>query len=596
MTTWTRSLPSTPITVDTSERSFWATVATSTPVMRSDARGRFAEVLDVEALDPATLIGLPALDWHGSGSVNKVLGKVIDARRAADGSIEAKFQISSAEPKVMTKVTEGDITGTSVGYRVSDWQESVINGIRTKTARQWTVTEISLTPTPADPACQIRSIPLEEITGSAAVEVQHIESANRGPINAMIRSVAEVAGLDRGLDRAWADSRIDAGVDDIGRVRAEAFEAMQARGVKSHASIQVIADHTDPVLVRSAMANALASRLDPTIALDGRAERFRGWSALDMGAELCRSRGERVDARDRATTADLLTRSGGHSTSDFPLLLESALNKVLVPRYQTAAPTYKSWSAQRAISDFRAQKTLRLGDFPALKEVTAEGGEPKYGTISESRETWYAKEFATGISISRKALINDDLGALQEFSSLIGQRVASDENSWNYSLLAANPTMADGDPLFHANHGNLAGSATAISVTSLAVAMAAVRKQKSIDGILLNLNPEILVVGPDVEVIARQYMTQISPNTSSAVNPWAGQFKIVVDSNIADKAWYLFCSPSAAPTFVHGYVASTGPVVRSEIDFETRGIKVVVGLDYGYAAIDYRGAYKNAGA
>ena len=589
-----------PTSIDPEARTFWATVATKTPVKRSDARGAYAEVLDTDQLDPASLIGLPALDWHGSGSVNKVLGRVIDARRAADGSIEAKFQISSAEPKVMTKVAEGDIAGTSVGYSVQSWAETTNNGIRTRTARQWRVREISLTPSPADPRCIIRSeetpMTLDTETGATAGadQSQTTETVNRAGLNAQIRSIAELAGLDR----SWGDAQIDAGATDLHAVRSAAFGEMTTkRGNRSLAGFQVVQDHNDPVQVRSAMADALAGRLDPSCKIEGRAREYAGWSLLDMGAELARHRGEKVDSRNRNAAADFLTRSGGgHSTSDFPLLLENALNKSVLPRYQAAAPSYKEWSAPMSFNDFRAHKSLRLGDFPTLKEVTAESGEVQYGTISENRETITAKEFASGISITRRALVNDDLGQLSDFTALIGQRVASDENAWMYTALAANAVLSDSVALFHATHANLAGSAAAISVTSIGLAMAAVRKQKSLDGIYLNLAPSILLVGPAIETVARQFLTQVSPQTTAAANPWAGAFKLVVDANITDNAWYLFCDPNAAPVFKHGYVQGTGPVVRSEIDFDTRGLRVVVGLDFGYGAVDFRGAYRNAGA
>ncbi|MEI7608522.1 MAG: Mu-like prophage major head subunit gpT family protein, partial [Rhodospirillaceae bacterium] len=266
------------------------------------------------------------------------------------------------------------------------------------------------------------------------------------------------------------------------------------------------------------------------------------------------------------------------------------------PRYLAAAPSYKEWSMPMSFNDFRPHKALRLGDFPALKEVTAESGEQKYGTISENREQISAKEFATGISVTRRALVNDDLGQLSDFTALIGQRVASDENAWMYTLLASNPALSDTYAVFHANHGNLAGSAAAISVTSIGLAMAAVRKQKSLDGIFLNLNPTILVCGPAIETVARQFTREITPTQTSNVNPWSNQFKLVVDANITGNEYYLFCDPNAAPVFKYGYVQGTGPVVRSEIDFDTRGLRIVVGLDFGYGAVDYRGAYKNAGA
>ena len=192
-------------------------------------------------------------------------------------------------------------------------------------------------------------------------------------------------------------------------------------------------------------------------------------------------------------------------------------------------------------------------------------------------------------------MVNDDLGQLQDFTSLIGQRVANDENAWMYALLASNPNLSDSHAVFYSGHANLAGSGAAISVTTLGAGIQAVRAQTSLDGVKLNLLPTLLVVGPAIETVARQYLTAINPNTSSAVNPWADQFKLIVDANITGNEWYLFADPNAAPTFVYGYVQGTGPVVRSEIDFATRGLRVAVGLDFGYGAVDFRGAYKNAG-
>jgi hypothetical protein len=48
---------------------------------------------------------------------------------------------------------------------------------------------------------------------------------------------------------------------------------------------------------------------------------------------------------------------------------------------------------------------------------------------------------------------------------------------------------------------------------------------------------------------------------------------------------------------IYGYVSgSEGPQVRTERDFDTQAVKVAAGLDFAVGAIDFRGAYSNAGA
>jgi hypothetical protein len=293
----------------------------------------------------------------------------------------------------------------------------------------------------------------------------------------------------------------------------------------------------------------------------------------------------------------LLQRAvGAHSTSDFPLLLADAANKALLANYQVAAPTYRKWAACKPFSDFRDHSFLRVGDFPSFKEI-AEGGEVKYGSISENAEKIRAKEYGTGIAIGRRALINDDLSALSDFSSMIATRAAADENKQAYSVLVTNAALSDTVALFHATHKNLASSPSTIDGTNVALVVAQLRAQTSLDGLKLNLQPVYLVCGPAKEVAARQLLAAIVAAKASDVNVWAGFAELIVDSNIADNSWFIFSSPAVAPSVIYGYVAgSEGPQVRTERDFDTQAIKVAASLDFAVGAIDFRGAVKNAGA
>jgi hypothetical protein len=72
---------------------------------------------------------------------------------------------------------------------------------------------------------------------------------------------------------------------------------------------------------------------------------------------------------------------------------------------------------------------------------------------------------------------------------------------------------------------------------------------------------------------------------------------LVVDANVAAGRWYVAANPTAAPAIVFGYVAgNAGPQLQTEIDFDTRALKVRLSLDFGVGAIDHRGLFLNEGS
>jgi phage major head subunit gpT-like protein len=471
----------------------------------------------------------------------------------------------------------------------------------------WTPAELSFTPLPVDPGATVRSQgdPMTAQTQAAPADssaqvpaspaVSSDPVTNRASVNASIRSIADVAGLDRG----WADAQIDAGVT-VEAARAAAFDTMATRRqapVNNRAPVvQMGQSYDDPEVRRRAMTDALAANLCPKlIKAEGQAIQYRSYRPLDMAAELLTLRGETINRFDRE---GLLVRAlGAHSSSDFPLLLADAANKSLLAQYAAAAPTYRQWAARKSFTDFKSHKFLRIGDFPTFREVT-ETGEVKYGTISENQETVTAKEFATGIVIGRKALLNDDLSALSDFSSLIATRASSFENTTVYALLASDgPTLAeDNKALFHADHGNKAGSGTTLA-NGIDAAVLALRSMTGLDGLALSIQPRFLIVGPAQEANARRLLTAITPAKSSDVNPWAGAFELIVDPNITGNRWLLAADPVQVPSVVFGYVnGAEGPQIFTETDFDTRAVKVRAGLDFGAGVIDFRGLYSNAGA
>jgi hypothetical protein len=185
-----------------------------------------------------------------------------------------------------------------------------------------------------------------------------------------------------------------------------------------------------------------------------------------------------------------------------------------------------------------------------------------------------------------------------------GDRVANWENALMFALVLSagglGPNLlTDGVAVFNtATHGNLAAAGTVIDVANVGVGRAAMAKQKSLDGLFLNLAPTVLLCGPDKQTQAEQLLTQITPaQTSNAVPESLRRLQVVADANIAGNPWYLFADPQAAPVFVYGFLEGfTGPRLSTQEQWSVQGMSVKLEHDFGVAAIDFRGGYRNPGA
>jgi hypothetical protein len=319
---------------------------------------------------------------------------------------------------------------------------------------------------------------------------------------------------------------------------------------------------------------------------------------VEMAAEVVGYRGLLRTGRQ----ADEALKRAFLSTSDFPAIFMDAMNVRLLARYQTQAPTYRLFCARYVNPDFRAANVVRAGDFPALQPV-GQNGEIKHGAFSESKEQLKVDAYAIQMAISRVMIVNDQLQAIDQVLGSAGVRVTDWENVMAFAKLAegsgAGPLLlTDNKRVFHSDHGNLAGSGTAIDVTNIGLGRAAMRKQKTLDGMLANFQPKILLTGPDKETQAEQLLASITPATNATAVPESmRKLMPVADGNLAGNAWYLFADPAVAPCFHYGYLEGyEGPRMTSEEEFGVQGLKVKLEHDFGVAGTDYRGGYRNAGA
>lgn len=416
------------------------------------------------------------------------------------------------------------------------------------------------------------------------------------------------AGRNLGLERECQEL-IDRGVEasDIPEIlievharkaaRTGAVQSVVAQAAGSASGVRVGFSHDDPTVVMHRMADAIAAHYAPSLKVPDASRQYMAWRPGDMMRDLLERRG--VDTR--ALTRSEIVDAALHTTSDFPELLGTSANKIFLASYDAAPATFRSVMGRVDLANFQSHNLLRDGDFPTLNEVL-ESGEFTYGTISESKETAQLKTYGRTFGITRQSLVNDTLGVFGRMVAKIGQAVARFENKTAWAVVTANGNMSDGVALFHANHGNLTGTGTAISATSLGVARALMRVQKSLDGETLNIAPRTLVVPAAKETIAEQTLSPlVVPEAPSNLTPSSLRQLAIVAEPLLDAnsttAWYLFADPMQGSSVVYGYLeGEAAPRVRTNDPFNVDGIEFQVRMDFHVAKADYRFAYKNVGA
>ena len=260
------------------------------------------------------------------------------------------------------------------------------------------------------------------------------------------------------------------------------------------------------------------------------------------------------------------------------------------------SPIKATLARQATAPDFRALSKLKLSDVGLLEKVS-ESGEIKSTTRGEAKESYSLDTYATQFAISRKALINDDLGAFRDWGSTAGRMAAETEANLLMTKLLSNPIMGeDGVALFHATHGNLAAG-TALNVTALDSVRKAMRGMKALDGTTpINATPKYLLVGPELETTAEQALASIYAATVADVNAFSGKLTLLVEPRITDESFFVFADPAVLPVLEYAYLSSAqGPQMASREGWDVLGMEFRVVLDFGCGAVDWRGAYLNPG-
>jgi len=623
--------------------TFSAVAATETPVLRSDFfDGDFYEILSLAPkavrLDRLSAGRAPILDSHRMGSSKDQLGVVTAAH--IEGKkliIEGRLSARDDVRQIATDIAAGVIRNVSVGYRVHASTEAKgPNGSRTITRTDWEPMEVSIVPMGADSEAHIRSakgtkmatrpktrtvvIPraaavaapasyvvdddaelIDDDDDDVTTEVRSAPAVHSRPAMSprdvrLARSSVAAFGLSEDFaNRCIADGMP---LDQV-RIAAqnEAARSAPPRQVPHHRATPASGDEE----LGNAIVDAIHGRMTGK-APEGRGAELMGRSLIEMGTMLLESRGERVTFGSRDQVAkQIMTRGGQHSTSDFPTLLKTSGGRVMIDAYKAAETPLKMLARRRDAIDFRALSTVKLSEAPKLLEVK-EGGEVKYGSRGEAKESFRVKTFARIYGLTREAIVNDDLGAFADTSAAWGRSAAELEADQLVGLLTANSgngtNLDDGNPIYTTTRGNKAASGTAIDETNLSAARQALRETKGLDGVTpLSGVPKYLLVGPERETQAEKMLTLINAAEAANVNPFAGKLSLLVEPRISGKSWRLFTDPANIPVLAMAYLSGQeGPQIEVKEGWDVLGTEFRCVLDFGCGVTEWRGTYLNAGA
>ncbi|MBK5603835.1 Clp protease ClpP, partial [Salmonella enterica subsp. enterica serovar Typhi] len=104
----------------------------------------------------------------------------------------------------------------------------------------------------------------------------------------------------------------------------------------------------------------------------------------------------------------------------FGNILLDVANKSILQGWQEAPETFDAWTKKGQLSDFRIAHRVGMGGFSSLRQVR-EGAEYKYVTTGDKQATIALATYGELFSITRQAIINDDMNMLTDVPMKLGR-------------------------------------------------------------------------------------------------------------------------------------------------------------------------------
>lgn len=526
-----------------------------------------------------------------SGKSEDEISAIMDAETWLTGAeaLEAGFA-DEAEPAL-------DIAASIKDFDLSKFQNAplLVHGQSMKVplegARMLTENETVLYPSAVADTTNEESSMTTENTATPAVDSQAVDQAvNAGLAKEETRRAEIVAAFgdyakDHGelLTKCLLDSKVS-----VADAQAKLLKAM-GEGVTPMGGAPVVSVDDQAKGAIKAMSDVLAVRSgNAKEGMEGNP--FRGSTLLDMAGQCLAKRGVSTAGMSKL---DIVGSAFTHSSGDFSNILSNTANKSMLKGYDEVEETFDRFTSVGSLPDFKQATRVDLNEAPSLREVR-EGAEYKSVTFGDRGETVQLATYGELFSITRQAIINDDLSVFTRIPQKMGRAARRTVGDLAYAILTGNPAMSDGTTLFHSDHKNVATSAalSAANVDALRVLMAT---QKGAGGSAnLNITPSFLLVPHALKSTALQLMaseTDPSKNNSRLPNPVAGIAEVIADSRLdaASATTYYLLAGSMFDTIEIQYLdGNAAPMLEQQNGWNVDGVEFKVRIDAGAKALDHR--------
>ena len=228
-----------------------------------------------------------------------------------------------------------------------------------------------------------------------------------------------------------------------------------------------------------------------------------------------------------------------------------------------------------------------------------EGAEYKYVTTGDKQATIALATYGELFSITRQAIINDDLNMLTDVPMKLGRAAKSTIADLVYAILTSNPKIStDNVSLFDkAKHANVLESA-AMDVASLDKARQLMRVQKEGER-HLNIRPAFVLVPTAMESVANQVIRSSSVKgadiNAGIINPVKDFATVIAEPRLDDNSqttFYLAASKGSDTIEVAYLNGVDTPYIDQMEGFSVDGVTTKVRIDAGVAPVDHRGLVK----
>ena len=298
------------------------------------------------------------------------------------------------------------------------------------------------------------------------------------------------------------------------------------------------------------------------------------------------------------------------SSVSLPGILSNVANRKLLRAYESQPIIATRLCREGDLANFNEAERYRLTDVGDLEPIAADGT-LKHGGMREEKASNQLETWGKIFTLTRKMIVNDDLGAFMAIPAGLGAKAARKIDILFFQRLLKNPNS-----LFSDKHKNLlSGTDSVLSAESLGNATQMFLDQTDADGQSINNQPKFLLVPTGLRIAARELLNSVTftavggPDLKTRIPTYNALqddgLEVISSAYLSNKnytgwsakSWYLFGDPAVTDTFEIGYLrGQRHPTVeKTSVDFEELGMKFRVFFDLGVREQDHRGMVKSVG-